>query len=192
MKLIVGLGNPGKEYSLSRHNTGWQVVAELGRILDFDDFKKETKFKANITRGEIKGEKIILAQPLTYMNLSGEAVSAIMKFYKLEPDDLWVIYDDVDLPLGQIRIRKDGGPGTHNGMKSIVEKIGDNSFPRFRVGIESRGVTAHKEQETADFVLSPFNENELNTANIAFKKAVQAILTALNKNLDLAMNEYNI
>jgi peptidyl-tRNA hydrolase, PTH1 family len=192
MKLIVGLGNPGKEYALSRHNTGWRVVSELAKTLKLEDFKKEKKFNSNVTSTVINGEKVLLAQPLTFMNLSGEAVKAIMNFYKIAPQDLWVIYDDIDLTLGQIRIRKNGGSGTHNGMKSILEKIGSEEFPRFRVGIESRGLTAHKAQDTADFVLSSFLKEETRTATMAIKKTVEAILTALQKNLDLAMNEYNM
>jgi peptidyl-tRNA hydrolase, PTH1 family len=192
MKLIVGLGNPGKDYEKSRHNTGWRVIDELVKELKFDEPKKENKFKAFVSNGLFNDEKIILAKPVTFMNLSGEAVAALVHFYKVQPDDLWVIYDDLDLPLGQIRIRKEGGPGTHNGMKSVIECAGLNNFPRFRVGIESRGVTAHEQQDTADFVIAPFLKEEAKTAAIALKKTVKAILTALEKSLDLAMNEYNM
>jgi PTH1 family peptidyl-tRNA hydrolase len=192
MKLIIGLGNPGKDYEKSRHNTGWRVIDELVKEFKFDEPKKESKFKALVCSGIYNDEKIILAKPVTYMNLSGEAVAALRHFYKVESDDLWIIYDDLDLPLGQIRIRKEGGPGTHNGMKSVIECTGINNFPRFRVGIESRGVTAHEAQETADFVIAPFLAEETRTAAIALKKTVKAIITALEKNLDLAMNEYNM
>jgi PTH1 family peptidyl-tRNA hydrolase len=192
MKLIVGLGNPGKDYEKSRHNTGWRVIDELVKEFKFDEPKKENKFKALVSSGIFNDEKIILAKPVTYMNLSGEAVASLIHFYKIQPDDLWVIYDDLDLPLGQIRIRKEGGPGTHNGMKSIIERTGLKTFPRFRVGIESRGVTAYETQDTADFVIAPFLKEEIRTATIALKKTVKAILTALEKNLDLAMNEYNM
>ena len=192
MKLIVGLGNPGKEYEKARHNTGWRVIDALTKELGFDEPKQEKKFKALVSSGTFNDEKIILAKPVTYMNLSGEAVTALLHYYKVKPDDLWIIYDDIDLPLGQIRIRKDGGPGTHNGMKSVIKCTGLKNFPRFRVGIESRGVTAHKEQDTADFVLAPCLKEECRTAAIALKKTVKAITTALEKNLDLAMNEYNI
>lgn len=191
MKLIVGLGNPGTKYEKSRHNTGWRVIDALVKEFGFEKPKKEIKFKALVTDGIFNDEKIILAKPTTYMNLSGEAVAALVNFYKIKPDDLWLIYDDLDLPLGQIRIRKDGGPGTHNGMKSVIQSTGLTTFPRFRVGIESRGVTAYKNQDTADFVLASCLDEECQTAAISLKKTVKAILTALEKNLDLAMNEYN-
>jgi len=191
MKLIVGLGNPGREYSNSRHNTGWQVVEGLIKELGFDDLKKEAKFKANVSRGTCNGEKIILVQPLTYMNLSGESVSALMNFYKLTPSDLWIIYDDLDLALSQIRIRKEGGPGTHNGMKSVIASIGDDKFPRFRIGIESRGITSAKEQDTSSFVLSGFSKDEKPLALSGRKKAVESIICALNNDIDSAMNIFN-
>ncbi len=192
MKLIVGLGNPGKEYEMSRHNTGWRVIDALVKHLKFDEPKKESKFQAIVSTGVFNEEKLIIAKPVTYMNLSGESVAAIMNFYKIGEEDLWVVYDDVDLTLGQIRIRKDGGPGTHNGMKSIIKCTGLAGFPRFRVGIESRGATSHEHITTADFVLDRFLEEEEQTVQIAINKTVRAIITALEKNLDLAMNEFNI
>jgi PTH1 family peptidyl-tRNA hydrolase len=192
MKLIVGLGNPGKEYANSRHNAGWNVIDTLVKDLQLDEPKKEPKFKAMVSTGVLNDEKIILAKPTTYMNLSGESVIALMNFYKVPHEDLWVIYDDIDLPLGQIRIRKDGGAGTHNGMKSIVECLGVKTFPRLRIGTESRGLTAPKEQDTASFVLTPFTKEETKTIKEVFEKASKAIILSIGQNLDLAMNKYNV
>jgi len=191
MKLIVGLGNPGKEYEKSRHNTGWMVLESLVKELEFEELKKESKFKANISRGGYMSEKIIFAQPTTFMNLSGDSVRTLIKFYKLKLSDLWVIYDDIDLPIGQLRIRKEGGAGTHNGMKSIIESLSSGKFPRFRVGIESRGLTAPKEQDTTSFVLETFSRTEELLAISGRKKAVAAVIMALQKDLDTAMNFFN-
>ncbi|HLG26043.1 MAG TPA: aminoacyl-tRNA hydrolase [Candidatus Gracilibacteria bacterium] len=198
MKLIVGLGNPGKEYKTTRHNVGWMVVDALVHDLQFEDLKKEEKFSAKLSAGEIGGEKIILAKPTTFMNLSGEAVSALKNFYKIEPEDIWVIYDDLDLPLGQLRIRKDGGPGTHNGMKSVIESVGSKDFPRFRIGIESRGGAlslkgepSPKQQDTTSFVLSKFSEEETPLALEGMRKAINAVKCALEEGVEVAMNKFN-
>lgn len=191
MKLIVGLGNPGKEHKTSRHNTGWMVIDALVHELKFDELKKEDKFKAKVSSGTVNKEKIILAKPVTFMNLSGEAVSALMNFYKIAPEDVWVIYDDLDLPLGQLRIRKEGGPGTHNGMKSVIDQMGDQNFPRFRVGIESRGETAPSQQDTSSFVLAPFTKEETPTALVGMRKAVSAVILGLSADLETAMNQFN-
>lgn len=191
MKLIVGLGNPGKEYENSRHNSGWMVLEALTSELGFENLKKETKFKAKVSQGTFKGEKIILAEPVTFMNLSGLAVQSLMHFYKIKPRDLWVIYDDLDLPLGQIRIRKTGSAGTHNGMKSIVTEIADINFPRIRIGIESRGVTSAVQQDTSSFVLNGFTAEEKPLALQGRNSAVKAIITALIEDLETAMNTFN-
>lgn len=190
MKLIVGLGNPGKEYENSRHNAGWMALDALHKELDAEPFKKEKKFKGEISAGNFRGEKILLLKPLTFMNLSGESVEPIANFYKIKPADILVIYDDLDMPLGSIRIRKNGGAGTHNGMKSLVQHIGED-FPRLRIGIESRGQTAHEEQETSSFVLSPFKKEEKKTLKDVLKKALEAIKIIVSGDLDEAMNNYN-
>jgi len=191
MKLIVGLGNPGKEHKTSRHNTGWMVIDALVHELKFEELKNEDKFKAKVSSGTVNNEKIILAKPVTYMNLSGEAVSALMNFYKIPPEDVWIIYDDLDLPLGQLRIRKEGGPGTHNGMKSVIEHMGVQNFPRFRVGIESRGETAPEQQDTSSFVLTSFTKDETPVAIEGMRKAVSAVILGLKEDLETAMNQFN-
>lgn len=190
MKLIIGLGNPGKEYENTRHNAGFILLDYIQEKLGFENFHEEKKFKALVSIGELNGEKAILAKPLTFMNLSGEAVQKIMQFYKIPLSDIIIVYDDVDLPLGTIRIRKNGSPGTHNGMKSIVQAIGDN-FPRIRIGIESRGETAPEKQETVSFVLEQFKKEEQLVLEKELKKVLEAIKMIFTEGLEKAMNTYN-
>lgn len=149
MYLIVGLGNPGKEYAGTRHNAGYEVVELLAERLNV----KLNKLKFNSVYGEtfINGEKVLLVKPVTYMNRSGIAVSEIMNFYKIPIDKLIVIYDDIDIPLGTLRIRQKGSSGTHNGMKSIIKSIGSEEFPRIRVGIGR-----NDNMDLADYVLQNF------------------------------------
>lgn len=190
MKIIVGLGNPGKEYEKSRHNAGWMVLDELQKNLEAEPFQEEKKFKALMSSAAYKGEKLVLVKPLTFMNLSGEAVQSVTTFYKVQPEDIFCIYDDLDTPFGSIKIRMKGGPGTHNGMKSIVQNLGEN-FPRLRIGIESRGFTSAKEQDTTSFVLSKFNKDEQPTIKNIVKKAAEAVKTWLTEGIDEAMNQFN-
>jgi PTH1 family peptidyl-tRNA hydrolase len=140
MILIVGLGNPGKKYEKNRHNIGFVLIDTLAYKYQAE-FKLDKKLNAEIAEirnPELSSEPILLAKPQTFMNNSGEAVQKIAAFYKIHPENIWVLFDELDLPLGTIKIRKSGGSGTHNGMKSVVGHIGKN-FPRFRIGIESRG-----------------------------------------------------
>jgi PTH1 family peptidyl-tRNA hydrolase len=192
MILIVGLGNPGDKYEKTRHNTGFLAIDILAYKYHAE-FKLDKKFNAEIA--EIKHpynseEKVLLAKPQTFMNNSGEAIQKILQFYKISPENCWVIFDELDLPLGNIKIRKNGGPGTHNGMKSIVGKIG-RDFPRFRIGIESRGQTASNFQDTHSFVLSPFFDPEKTILAEVLEKSVDSIEEALQYGLDQAMNRYN-
>jgi PTH1 family peptidyl-tRNA hydrolase len=160
MKIIVGLGNIGEKYAKNRHNTGFMAVDALAEKLNVTDWKEEPKFKAFIAETTIKGEKILLVKPTTLMNLSGLAVSSIVNFYKEPLENLTVIYDDLDLPLGTIRIRDKGSAGTHNGMKSVIQELGTEEFKRIRIGIEGRGTTSPKQQDTSSYVLSPFTKEE--------------------------------
>ncbi len=192
MKLIVGLGNIGKEYEGTRHNAGFIALDEFAKLLATPKFKKELKFKALVTTGQFEESKFILAKPTTFMNLSGEAVAAICQFYKIPPTDILVIYDDLDLPVGKLRIRTNGSAGTHNGMKSIVQHLGTNEFPRLRLGIESRGETSPEKQDTSSFVLSKFNKEE----QVLFQESTQKALKAceqwlLGENIELIMNKFN-
>ena len=200
MKLIVGLGNPGSEYSKTRHNAGFMIADQIQKKWNFEDFKKESKYQAEISVGNLSQvikkntkneEKIIIAKPQTYMNLSGESVSKIVTFYKLHPEDIIVIYDDLDLQLGQIRIRLKGSAGTHNGMKSIVANLGNNNFTRLRIGIESRGLSAPKQMDTTSFVIGPFLEAEKDTLKESQENAINALEIMLESGAEKAMNQYN-
>ncbi len=177
MKLICGLGNPGDKYARTRHNVGFRVLDLLAQKLNFPEFSEKGKYLLSEKgRGE---NKIFLMKPLTYMNLSGEAVMEVLNFYKIEPKDLLVVYDDVDLPLGKLRYRDSGSAGTHNGMKSIIEQLATLDFPRLRVGIESRGVTAPEQMELDVFVLAPFLPEEEELLKPALAEAVELLEKSL-------------
>lgn len=196
MKLIVGLGNPGPQYEKTRHNIGFTLIDELRKDLELEKFSPNPKFSAELSAGHFSSntaadEKILLAKPTTFMNLSGVAVAALMEYYKIPPQDTWILYDDIDLPFGQLRIRAEGSPGTHNGMKNIVATCGTSQFPRFRFGIESRGATAPEKQDTASFVLARFTPQEEEMLAEHLKKAVKALKTALSDGFEPAMNEHN-
>lgn len=167
MKVLCGLGNPGDKYTNTRHNAGFLFLDAYAKAHDFPDF--EPKGKSLISEKGQGFKKMILLKPQTFMNLSGEAVQEVMQFYKIEPKDLVVIYDDVDLPLGSIRYREKGSAGTHNGMKSIIQHLATLDFPRLRLGIESRGTAAPAEMPLDAFVLAPFKEEEKEL----FKKAIE-------------------
>jgi len=176
MKIIVGLGNIGGKYAKTRHNTGFIVVDALFNKLNGTDWKEEPKFKSLIAECVFKGEKVLLAKPTTLMNLSGQAISSIVNFYKEPLENLTVIYDDVDLPLGTIRIRDKGSAGTHNGMKSVIQELGTEEFKRIRIGIEGRGTTSPKEQDTSSYVLSAFAKEE----EPIIKKAIEEVVSDLS------------
>lgn len=206
MILIVGLGNPGEKYLKTRHNIGFQAIDLISKIfnaeLQFDQkFNSEISKPLNIDSilaqsKELQSNKlnletqVILAKPQTFMNNSGEAIQKILHFYKIPPENCWVIFDELDLPLGKIKILTNGGPGTHNGMKSIVAGIGKN-FPRFRIGIESRGVTAAKEQDTHSFVLDNFKKEEEKVSKDSLENIEKAVLTSLKNGLESGMNQFN-
>lgn len=191
MKLIVGLGNPGKEYEATRHNVGFRFVDALAAKLGSPPFALKKKFMSEVAETYWKEEPIILAKPQTFMNSSGEAVTALANFYRVTPANLWLIYDDIDLPLGKIRLRKDGSAGTHNGMKSVIEILGHQNFPRIRIGIESRGASAPKEQDIASFVLHAFDKKEQPLLEESLKKAEEAFVLSLEKGVEAAMEKAN-
>lgn len=186
MKLIVGLGNPGREYALTRHNAGFMVIDRLAGSLGAPVDKK--MFKALVGQGLISGQKVIMAKPQTYMNLSGEAVAPILNWYKLEASDLLVIYDDLDLPPGRLRLRPGGGAGGHKGVQSIIQQLGTDNFTRIRVGI---GRPEEPGYDTADFVLGRFNLQEAELIDQALTVAVEALRCIIGEGLDYAMNLYN-
>lgn len=152
MKLIVGLGNPGAEYARTRHNVGFMVLDALS-----SDWKLEKKLKSEISEIQVAGHKALLVKPQTYMNLSGEAVQAVAAFYKVDPSDIVIIYDDIDLAFGKLRVRHGGGSGGHNGLKSLIQRLHDE-FIRFRIGVGNESLK--NPIPTDKFVLSPFTKNE--------------------------------
>ncbi len=157
MKLIAGLGNFPEKYAFTRHNLGFLAVAALVKKFDFPEFKLSNKFLGKISEGEIFGKKVILCKPETYMNLSGDCVSAVENFYKIEPKDTIILHDDLDLDFGVIKFKKGGGSGGHNGIKSIITRLGTENFPRIKFGISN----PQKENIPAEsFVLMNFSEEE--------------------------------
>jgi PTH1 family peptidyl-tRNA hydrolase len=183
-KLIVGLGNPGRKYASNRHNVGFQCLDRLAEAWGLSFSRR--KHKALLAQDEIAGLKVILAKPQTFMNLSGEAVEQLARFYQVAPENILVIYDDLDLPVGRIRLRPEGGSGGHKGMKSIIEHLGSNGFPRLRVGI---GRPSHG--DPVDYVLSDFAPDERSTIEEACERAVSAIELWLAEGVVAAMNRYN-
>lgn len=185
MKIIVGLGNPGSEYAKTRHNTGFMVIDKIAEKYNIE-IKKE-KSKALIGMGEINGEKVMLVKPQTFMNLSGEAVRGIMDFYKESEDNLLIVFDDIDLELGNIRIKERGSAGTHNGMKSVVQNVGTTNFKRVKVGIgKPKG-----SMDLVNYVLGRFSDDELKILTASIEKAVEAIEIIVSGNVSKAMNLYN-
>lgn len=180
MKLIVGLGNPGKEYEKTRHNVGFMALNALREALEkyeVSSWELSKKFNAVISGCSVRGEKIILTKPMTYMNASGEAVQLIGQYYKVIPNDIIVIHDDKDLPLGTVRMQVDRGHAGHNGVRSIIELIGTQAFTRFRIGIAVEKPATKK--ETADFVLSKFGLLERKKVQEAIRKTVHGVLEFL-------------
>jgi len=185
MYLIVGLGNPEADYANTRHNMGFNVINKLSKKYNIE--VKKDKFKALFGTGEIEGKKVILVKPQTFMNLSGEAVTQFVNFYKVLEENILVIYDDVDTEPGRIRIRKFGSAGTHNGMKSIVELLGTNKFPRIRVGIGM----PHGFKDMVSHVIGGIEEEDKELLEEGVNKAEKAVVEIVKNGLDAAMNKYN-
>ncbi len=181
MKVIVGLGNPGEKYVKTRHNIGWHIVDALAAHLSAPDFKENKKFKALISEVQTENGKILLVKPLTFMNLSGDSAIAIKTFYKLSNEDFIVVYDDIDLPLGELRFRTEGGAGTHNGMKSLIKHLG-NTFPRLRFGIENRPKELKSRIDLSDYVLNRFAKEEEEVVKKTIGQAISKINEELSKN----------
>jgi len=185
MHLIVGLGNPGTKYAHTRHNVGFDVLEALSRKLGVSISRE--KEQALIGECFVGGQKVILALPQTFMNLSGESVMRLVNWYKIEPENLLVVYDDIDLPQGHIRIRKNGSAGTHNGMRSIVGLLGYENFPRLRVGVGQK----REGYELADWVLGHYIGEEQEVADKAFAQAADAIVEYIEHGVESAMCLYN-
>lgn len=183
--LIVGLGNPGRQFIKDRHNIGFMVLNEIakGMGLQFGRVHR----KALITDGKMNGQKVILAKPQTYMNKSGESVASLKRTFKIQPEHLLVVFDDLDLPLGTIRLRPDGGSGGHRGMRSMIESLGTPVFPRMRLGI---GRPPHQMQP-ADYVLQAFTEAELPLLEIILRRAKECVETFIGQGIEMAMTRFN-
>ena len=186
MFLIAGLGNPGKQYEKTKHNVGFDTIDELA-----DAHRVPcggTQCRAMYGKGMIGGQKVILAKPLTYMNLSGEALRGLTDYYKIDPEtELIVVYDDISLAPGQIRVRKKGSAGGHNGIKNIISRLGTQNFIRVRVGIGEKP----PKWDLADYVLAPFQKEERQAVDEGIRRAAEAVCVILEQGADAAMNLFN-
>ena len=186
MKIFVGLGNPGSEYSKTKHNVGFMLADELAKNFDAENWRE--KFNALISETFFEGEKILIVKPQTFMNLSGESVGAITDFYKIPAENLVVAHDDMDLPVGMIRLRPKGSGGGHHGIESIIQHLGgEKNFPRVRIGIgrppQNWSVNNH--------VLSPFNSEDAEKISDAIKNLIPAVKCIFQNGIDFAMNKFN-
>lgn len=185
MKLVVGLGNPGKDYQGTRHNIGFEVVAELASR--FQVGRPKSKFKAELAEVEIGNQKVVLVCPLTYMNLSGQAIRMAVDFYKLDLNDLMVVCDDLSLDVGRLRVRTAGSSGGQKGLANAIEQLGTDSFPRLRIGIGKPPASL----SAADYVLRAFNKSERIEVDMAVKRAADAIEIWIGEGIAAMMNKFN-
>lgn len=186
MFIIVGLGNPTTEYAGTRHNVGFDVIDLVADKYNIS--MTERKHRAFCGKGIIAGQKVILAKPQTYMNLSGESVRSLLDYYKIDAEsELLVIYDDISLDVGQLRIRKKGSAGGHNGIKNIIQHLGTSVFPRIKVGVGEKP----KDYDLVDYVLGHFSKGEKEIMLDGYRRAVEAIEMIVQDEMDAAMNEFN-
>lgn len=185
LTLIVGLGNPGREYAGNRHNAGFQCIDRLAKAHGLSFSRRQAR--ARVARGEINGHRVLLVKPQTFMNASGEAVGQLARFYKIAPADVLVLYDDLDLSLGKLRLRPGGGSGGHHGMRSVIQHLGTEDFPRLRLGIGR----PPGGMDPVDYVLSDFTVDERAEMELAFERAIAAIECFLDEGIDAAMNAFN-
>lgn len=183
IKLVLGLGNPGERYAETRHNVGFRVVDELARRWGRDGWQRHPTCDV---RPLAIGGRVIGAKPLTFMNRSGDAASWLIEEFDLEPEQMLVVVDDIDLSLGRLRLRKHGGPGTHNGLRDLCDVVG-RAFPRLRVGVRGEDVW----EDLAAYVTDPFERNEIEGVDRALKRAADAVEAVVNDGLDAAMNVFN-
>ena len=184
--LVVGLGNPGPKYEWTRHNMGFLVIDELAERESIP--VQRLKFKALTNTAVIGGRSVLLMKPTTYMNLSGEAVGQAARFYKIPPERVLVISDDVALPQGKLRVRRSGSAGGHNGLKNIIAHLGSDQFPRVKVGV---GGNPHPDSDMADWVLSPFTGQDRKAMEEAISRAADAVTLLLDQGVDQAMAKFN-
>ena len=185
MYIIAGLGNPGEKYDNTRHNAGFLTIDALADRYGID--VREKAHKALIGKGVIEGQKVILAKPQTYMNLSGESIRALVDYYKVTQEELVIIFDDISLEPGQLRIRKKGSAGGHNGIKSIIAHLGTQEFTRIKVGVGEKP----PRMDLADYVLGRFAKEEQDTMKEAFETAAKAAVAIMTEGADAAMHQYN-
>lgn len=183
MFLIVGLGNPGKQYDRTRHNIGFEIVDYISKEYSIDI--NRTKFKGLYGEGSINGEKVILLKPQTFMNLSGDSIIQFMKFYKLDPDEMIVIYDDISLEIGRLRIREKGSAGGHNGIKSIIQNFGGDVFPRVKVGVGA------PEHDLVSHVLGKFPKEDYDHISKVMPVVAKALEEFIKTDVNGAMNKFN-
>ena len=185
MKLIAGLGNPTAKYEGTRHNVGFAVIDEL--VEKYNIPLDVIKHKGMYGKGKIEGQTVILLKPMTYMNLSGESIVEVAKYYKIPPEDIIVIYDDINLDVGRLRIREKGSAGGHNGIKNIIARLGTEGFPRIRIGVGMKP----SRMDLVDYVLSHFSEEEQASMNQGYERACEALRLMLVDDIAGAMNQYN-
>lgn len=186
MYIIAGLGNPGRQYVGTRHNIGFEVIDAL--CAKYDIKIKKHKFSADYGEGIIGGEKVVLVKPQTYMNLSGEAVRPLRDWFKIEDDHIIIIYDDISLPTGKIRIREKGSAGGHNGIKNIIYQLGTEVFPRIKIGV---GAPEHPDFDMKDYVLGKFSKEEVEILVKAAIRVTDAVEEMIVANPQQAMSKYN-
>jgi PTH1 family peptidyl-tRNA hydrolase len=186
VKLIAGLGNPGKRYAESRHNVGFRVIEELARRWGVDEARYDRHFEALVGQAQRAGEPVLLMQPQTYMNESGRSVAAAWRFYKLALSELLLVLDDLDLPVGRLRLRPGGSSGGHKGLTDVIRCLGSEDFARLRIGIGKVHPSA-----TVEYVLSRFEPDEQPAIAAAITKAADAVEVWLRQGIDAAMNEFN-
>ena len=188
MKIVVGLGNPGLKYEFARHNIGFRIVDSLARDMEIE-FKKVKSYYSLISRGMISNHKVILVKPQTFMNLSGRAVSKVVSYYKIPLQDLLIVYDDLNLELDQVRIRKKGSAGGHKGMESIMQYLNSKDVPRLRIGIGNPSVNFNF--DCVSYVLSNFNNEEKDKIREVIQLSTEAIKTITEDGFEKAMRKYN-
>ena len=184
--LVVGLGNPGSKYWNTRHNVGFAALDALAEQLHTK--VDRVKFQALTGTATLEGQKLILLKPTTYMNLSGDAVQAAARFYKIPPERILVMFDDISLDPGRLRVRKNGSAGGHNGIKSIISRIGSQEFPRVKIGV---GAKPHPDYDLADWVLSTFPYDQREFMDETYKRAAQAAITVITQGPEAAANRFN-
>lgn len=187
MYIIAGLGNPGRKYEKTRHNAGFIVADELARRLNASPFKESSDYEGLIAEARIGGEKILIVKPLTFMNESGHCVAPICRYYDIPHENLILIHDDIEFDFGLIKIRAKGGPGTHNGMKSVIAELGYSDFARLRFGIGPEP----EDIELYEYVLSNFNFEQYDKISALSALACDIIIKIINDGVDSAMNKYN-